>query len=452
MLFHSLPFIFLFLLFLSGFCIFKNEARLVYVTLFSYFFYAWWHPPYLILLVGFTLFAHYVVLANLSPTLFKVAIALSLTPLCLFKYTAFFIRNLNSLLGLSIPLETNWALPLGISFITFTVIAYLVDTRRGVYPAQTSITRTALYLSFFPHLIAGPIMRPKELLPQLNHLRIKPALAKLGFFLFSVGMVKKIVFADQIAIWVDRWYPVDAALNLPRSLFLFYAFPVQIYCDFSGYTDMALGLAFILGVRLPLNFNRPYVSTSIREFWRRWHITLSRWLRDYLYIPLGGNRYGMGRTFFTLLITMLLGGFWHGAAWTFVLWGAYHGALLVFERLLGRGKALNKPSLIRTLFAFHLVAIGWILFRAHGWSEVRHMVGGFFVPGDWKDSFVTVGFQVGLIGLFFLVHKWDRISMVVWFVRRFRKGAFLYALAIILIILSKILSIGNPSAFIYFDF
>jgi len=454
MLFHSFTFIIFFLILLAGLGLFRNNARIYYMLGASYLFYGWWNPYYLILLLGLTLFAYGMAfLSRGSRMLFGFVLAGILLPLGIFKYTGFFARNITSIFGTEWSFDANWQLPIGISFITFTLIAYLVDVRKRILEPEKSFAKIALYVSFFPQLIAGPIMRPRELLPQLKHLFFKPHMVKLGLFLFAVGMTKKVVFADQIAIWIDQIYDPASTQSFFHSAFVFYGFPVQIYCDFSGYTDMAMGIALMLGIRLPLNFNRPYTAVSIRDFWRRWHITLSRWLRDYLYIPLGGSRKGYAATSLTLAITMILGGLWHGAAWTFVIWGALHALFLIAEHGLKRIKpsGFGWPKWLKIFVTFHLVGIAWILFRARGPSEVYHILSGFVVPGNGIEFLSQAFFPVSLIAIFLMFHFRDRLSYWIWLVTHL-PGAFIYAAALSLILFSKALSIGNPSAFIYFDF
>ena len=263
----------------------------------------------------------------------------------------------------------RFALPLGISFMTFTITAYVVDTYRSQYPVEKKLQRLLAYVLFFPHLIAGPILRPNELLPQFSHwTRAIDARFTLGVCLFANGLTKKLVFADIIAGAVDHVYASTAQqLSAWEYLLAIHGFSVQIYCDFSGYTDMAIGTACILGIRLPINFRRPYAAHSIIDFWRRWHITLSSWLRDYLYIPLGGNRNGEGRRLLNLMTTMVLGGLWHGAAWTFVIWGALHGTALVGVHLLRARLArwnIVVPAWLGILGTFYFVTFAWVYFRA----------------------------------------------------------------------------------------
>ncbi len=302
------------------------------------------------------------------------AVSLDLGLLGVFKYLDFLIDSVDRVLrsvGLGAPLPLlQVALPVGISFFTFQAISYVVDVYQGDAERASSID-VAVYLAFFPHLVAGPIVRAREFIPQLARPRDPRAIpAGLALFLIAGGLVKKIVIADLLATRiVDPVFGSPEAHSALEVLVAVYGYAVQIYCDFSGYTDMAIGLALLLGFRFPQNFDRPYAATSLAEFWRRWHMTLSRWLRDYLYIPLGGNRGGTRRTYRNLMITMVLGGLWHGAAWTFVVWGAIHGGGLAAERWWRErdGEAAAPPALPRVLawvVTFHVVCLAWVFFRS----------------------------------------------------------------------------------------
>jgi alginate O-acetyltransferase complex protein AlgI len=312
------------------------------------------------------------------------AVALDLGVLGVFKYYSFFAQQWADALGKvglgsSLPLLTI-ALPVGVSFFTFQAISYVVDVkRRQVEPAGT--LDFAVYLSFFPHLVAGPIVRAREFLPQLAGPRNPGRVAVgSGLSLIALGVVKKVVLADFLArALVDRVFAVPQAYGAPDVLLAAYGYTAQIYCDFSGYTDMAIGLALLLGYVFPQNFRSPYRATGFRDFWRRWHMTLSRLLRDDLYIPLGGNRGGRLLTYRNLMITMVLGGLWHGAAWPFVLWGAFHGLGLVAEHALG-GR-LKLPGWLRWLVTFHLVVFGWVLFRSPSLGGFGAFVSRLSVPG-----------------------------------------------------------------------
>ncbi len=296
-----------------------------------------------------------------------LAVALDLATLGVFKYYGFFAQQISDLLndlGLGMPFPlVQLALPVGISFFTFQAISYVVDVKRGlVRPAKT--IDAAVYLSFFPHLVAGPIVRAREFLPQLASPRDPNRVAVgAGIGLIGLGLIKKVVIADFLArTVVEPVFAVPQAYGGANILLAAYAYTAQIYCDFSGYTDMAIGLALLMGYTFPQNFRSPYRATGLRDFWRRWHMTLSRFLRDFLYIPLGGNRGGPLLTYRNLFITMLLGGLWHGAAWTFVLWGVLHGVGLIIEHMwAGR---VRLPGWLRWLVTFHVVVFGWIIFRS----------------------------------------------------------------------------------------
>jgi D-alanyl-lipoteichoic acid acyltransferase DltB (MBOAT superfamily) len=335
----------------------------------------------------------------------RVAVAGNLLNLGVFDYYTFFAsavaHALNALgLGMPLPLLTV-ALPVGISFYTFQAISYTVDVKRGLI-APARLIDTTLYLSFFPHLVAGPIVRAREFLPQLERPRDPNKVAvSSGLTLIGLGLIKKVVIADYLGrTIVDPVFGVPQAYHAPDVLLAGYAYAAQIYCDFSGYTDIAIGLALLMGFVFPKNFNSPYRATGFRDFWRRWHMSLSRFIRDDLFIPLGGSRGGALFTYRNLMITMVLVGLWHGAAWTFVLWGTYHGIGLVAEHAIG-GR-LKLPGWLRWLVTFHLVVFGWILFRATSLQNFWEFVSRLAVPGVptlWSATVlaaiaVTIGFQL----------------------------------------------------------
>jgi len=367
-----------------------------FILVASYVFYAAASPLFCLLLAGVTLWnAGAARLIHRSPhdrtrrRLCAVAVAGDLLTLGVFKYYTFFVqavaRVLHSVsLGMPLPLLTI-ALPVGISFFTFQAISYTVDVKRGLI-APANLIDTAIYLSFFPHLVAGPIVRAREFLPQLARPRNPDRVAvSSGLTLIGLGLVKKVVIADYLGrTVVDPVFGVPHAYHAPDVLLAGYAYAAQIYCDFSGYTDIAIGLALLLGFVFPQNFNSPYRATGFRDFWRRWHMTLSRFLRDFLYIPLGGSRGSRLLTYRNLMITMVLGGLWHGAAWTFVIWGAFHGLGLVCEHAFG-GK-LKTPGWLRWFVTFHLVVLGWVVFRAQAvgvaWSFLSRL-GSWGAPTLW---------------------------------------------------------------------
>jgi alginate O-acetyltransferase complex protein AlgI len=341
-------------------------------------FYGAWDPSFLPLLMGLAAVNHLAgrrLARHPSRAILIVAISLNLAVLAGFKYIGFICSNLNVLLSWlqvegRVPLYQA-QLPLGLSFVVFQAISYIVDVYRGKL-ASCAYSRLVMYLTFFPHVVAGPIVRASEFLPQIetppDPRRIE---AGRAFWLIQCGMFKKVVLASYLASTaVDPVFAVPAAYAYLDRLVALYAYALQIYFDFSGYTDIAIGVALLLGVRFPPNFDSPYRSASIQEFWRRWHITLSRWLRDFLYIPLGGSKGGHLNTYRNLMLTMLLGGLWHGANWTFVIWGFLHGLALAVERWLESrwdfvGDRFRLPvRVVRTVLTFHIVCLCWVFFRA----------------------------------------------------------------------------------------
>lgn len=321
--------------------------------------------------------------------LFWVGISIHVANLVFFKYTLFLVDTVEGILGLELAwagvIERNIVLPVGISFYTFQFLSYFIDVRKGRIEPTPSLLRFWVYISFFPQLIAGPIMRGNELMPQLEELekkKVRWSEMKYGLALFITGLLKKIVFADQLAQLVDPLFVQGADLNGAESWIAAYLFGFQIYFDFSAYSDMALGLAGILGIRLVLNFDTPYLSANPSEFWKRWHITLSRWIRDYIYIGLGGNRRGPIRVQFNLLAAMLISGLWHGAMWTFVLWGAVHGLLQIVYRWtlklnrwmwVKRVREMKLYRIVAVFCFFHVITWTWVFFRAQSFGQALDM-------------------------------------------------------------------------------
>src|SRR3954471_22218823 len=339
-----------------------------FVIFASYFFYACANPKFCLLLGGITL-GNQAAAKLVQRTaderrrrgIVGAAVTLDLLVLAVFKYYGFFTQSMADTLdgvGLGPPLPLlTIALPVGVSFFTFQAISYVVDVKRRLVPPP-SLTDVAVYLSFFPHLVAGPIVRAREFLPQLATPRDPSRVAAgSGIALIALGLVKKVVIADYLArAVVDPVFAVPQAYSAPDAWLAAYSYTAQIYCDFSGYTDIAIGLALLMGFVFPQNFDRPYRSLGVREFWRRWHMTLSRFLRDFLYIPLGGNRGGRWFVYRNLLITMVLGGLWHGAAWTFVLWGALHGGGIVLEHAFSE-RWDRVPKWVRWSITFNFVVV-----------------------------------------------------------------------------------------------
>lgn len=303
---------------------------------------------------------------------FVTALVLNLGMLGYFKYTGFLLNNLNAL-GVDVTVPSIM-LPAGISFFTFQAIAYLADVYRGTSPAERSLPRLTLFMAFFPQVLQGPILRYGEFAPALTDRRETAADAADGAVRFCFGLAKKVLLADALGQIADGAFAAGDRLAASLAWLGAIAYTLQLYFDFSGYTDMALGLGRIFGFRLPENFNYPYVSKSASEFWRRWHMTLSFWFRDYVYIPLGGSRCSRGRQVLNLLAVWLLTGLWHGSAWNFVLWGLYYAALLMGERFLW-GRALDRlPAALRHVYALVLITIGWVLFRCTSLGQVGEML------------------------------------------------------------------------------
>ena len=465
MVFSSPTFFVFFAVYFLIHLITPRAARIFLIIVGSTIFYAWWKVEYVWLPFFLTAIAYSGVLwIESTHDLLRrkrrltIAIVLLFAPLVFFKYTDFIYRDvIGPILGFDTKI-LDVPLPLGVSFVTFTLTAYVVDVYRGKFGASRSFTTTLGYVLFFPHLIAGPILRPVELIPQLEHPR--PVLAArfaAGITIFTIGLVKKVVFADQIALVVDAAYSGAGMPSGPAALLAIYGFSMQIYCDFSGYTDMAIGLALLIGIRLPNNFLRPYAAASLVDFWRQWHITLSFWLRDYLYIPLGGNRAGRLRTYFNILVTMVLGGLWHGASWTFVLWGFLHGLGIsmvhLSRNLVGKGRALELPGWLGILITFHFVTILWVFFRASDLRKAGQMLTAPFV-GDWSNAasyFDSNLASLMLLAIFFTLHPYDDHRRMRLAIRRVRPE-LVWPLVALLWILALTIGQGGSAKFIYFDF
>ncbi|MBU1217811.1 MBOAT family protein [bacterium] len=413
MLFNSYEFIFFFLPFTFFIYFYLLNQRLVtgakgFLVFASLFFYSWWNIVYLPLILSSMLF-NYVIGNSLNENFKKVKVSkktllifgilANISLLGYFKYSDFFIENFNLALDGSMPL-LHLALPLAISFFTFQQIAYLVDSYRGE-TSEYDFLNYALFVTFFPQLIAGPIVHHAEMMPQFAN---KWNLAKnykniaTGLFIFSIGLFKKVVIADTFAVWATNGFDKAETLNLLEAWATSLSYTFQLYFDFSGYTDMAIGAALLFNIKLPINFNSPYKATSIQDFWRRWHITLSRFLKDYIYIPLGGNRQGTFRTSTNLMATFILGGIWHGAGWTFVFWGFLHGVALVVNHIW-KSLGFKLPTILAWFITFNFVNIAWIFFRAKEWDDAIKVLHGMFfgkilIDSHWQNKldFLNINF------------------------------------------------------------
>lgn len=369
-----------------------NKLRLVpagklWLVAASIFFYGYWSIDYIPLLLA-SIFFNFVIGCAISPhakglrlhasrkTVLAFSIAANIALLGYFKYANFFIDNLNTATGSNYSL-TEIILPLGISFYTFTQIAFLVDSYKGE-AKEYDFVNYALFVTFFPHLIAGPILHHKEMMGQFKSkwtLAIRYRHILMGLFIFSIGLFKKVMIADTFAIWADAGFASGASHDFFSSWATSLSYTFQLYFDFSGYCDMAIGAALLFNIWLPINFNSPYKSLDIQDFWRRWHMTLSRYLRDYLYIPLGGNRCSPARIYFNLMATFVLGGLWHGASWMFVIWGALHGGALVIHRLW-KQMGMSMPNPLAWLVTFLFVNVTWVFFRATSLDDAMTILSG----------------------------------------------------------------------------
>jgi alginate O-acetyltransferase complex protein AlgI len=466
-LFNSFTFLFLFMpLALLAYYL---PARLGFprvatglLVLASLLFYADWGLRYLPLLIGSTVFNYAIgaaVRRHRHRGTLVFGIAANLLALGYFKYAAFAVQTANQLTGTSWPVP-NIILPLAISFYTFTQIAFLVDCYKG-QAEELNFSRYCLFVFFFPHLIAGPIVHHKELMPQFADPRSRvwiPENVAIGIAWLTLGLFKKVVIADGCAPWANTVFetagPVPGLFAWAGAL----AYTFQLYFDFSGYSDMALGLSWFFNIRLPDNFDAPYRATSIIDFWRRWHMTLSRFLRDYLYIPLGGNRHGETSRYRNLFLTMVLGGLWHGAAWTFVIWGAYHGILLAACHLWAHTR-WKVPTFLARSLTFLAVVIGWCFFRAPGFDSALQLLRSMFDVRTWNLASLQPlgGWQIAaptLLALLVFVNLAPTTKD--WVERRqlgIRHGILLALLFAICLLLMRDVSLHfTKSEFIYFNF
>lgn len=385
MVFSSSIFLFIFLpLVIIGYFLLRGRLRNLWLLGASLFFYAWGEPRYILLMI-FSIILNYFFgrfienrKGKIKKLLLAMAVTVNLLLLGYFKYFNFIMENINHLLDKNIQVS-EVALPIGISFYTFQIISYVIDVYRGEVKAQKNILHLALYISLFPQLIAGPIVRYVDVEKQIQQRSVSLEKAALGMRRFMFGFSKKILIADQVCKIADYSFGYSLE-NLPASLAWTgaVAYALQIYFDFSGYSDMAIGLGKIFGFDFLENFDYPYSSKSIKEFWRRWHISLSSWFRDYLYIPLGGNRISSRRTYLNLLIVFMATGIWHGANWTFLFWGLFHGIFLILER--GKwGKIEGKmPDVLKRLYMIVVVITGWVFFRADSIEQAGRYLAAMF--------------------------------------------------------------------------
>ena len=474
MLFPTTVFAVFFLFVFAGGWLLARRRTLwaLFMLVVSYVFYGWWNWRFLSLIVFCTLFNHAAALLlsrcredRFRKTVLVLAVVTDLGILGFFKYYRFFAMSIyafcnRSGIACSLPL-LEIVLPVGISFFTFQAMSYVVDVYRREIPPADSVLDFATYLAFFPQLVAGPIVRASVFLPQIRN-PYNPGAVDAGqaVTLILVGLFKKVVLANLLAgILVDPLFNYPESYGNVDILLGVYGYAAQIYCDFSAYSDIAIGTAILLGIRFPANFNAPYAACSFREFWRRWHISLSTWLRDYLYIPLGGSRRGGWLTQRNLFITFLLGGLWHGASWRFAAWGALHGVYLVAERAIRRWvPSYDGPSIawrgalkvLSIVIVFHGVCLSWVFFRAETFADAWTLLGGL---AAWRSpSLLSIPALVLLVAGFGVqLGDGDRLEPV-W--RWFNRQSFLLQGLLAAIILTVILGLGpqGVAPFIYFQF
>lgn len=399
MTFASVDFIIFFFIVLGITAIIERRLaskwKEVFFLLASYFFYGYWDWRFCFLLLFITIVSYFTAKASHNKWASTIGITVPLVVLGIFKYFNFFLSSAAAVIGHDLGV-LKIILPVGISFYTFQALSYVIDVHRGKIAVENDFIKLALYISFFPQLVAGPIVKAADFLPQLRQDRkITIENIKTGIQIFVFGLFKKIVLADHLSVFVDDVFSKPAAFHWATILLAVVSYSLQIYFDFSGYSDMAIGCAKCLGYDFKKNFNLPYISQSVTEFWRRWHISLSTWLKEYLYIPLGGNRKGKARQYVNLFLTMLLGGLWHGANWTFMFWGGLNGLALCINKLLPakkRGVVLQTLSVIGT---FCFISFTWIFFRSESFSVAWTIIKGIITfqngirqPFSW--SFVAI--------------------------------------------------------------
>jgi len=473
MLFNSSQFFVFFTIVFSLYLCLKKKHQNILLLGASYVFYGAWNWKFLSLLWISTIVDYFCALEINKTELQKrkkfflfISICTNLFILGIFKYCNFFVNSFQALLkpfGLSTSIPYfNIILPIGISFYTFQTLSYTIDVYyRRMQPTKKFLD-FALFVAFFPQLVAGPIERAKNLLPQIaskRHLSFPQFFE--GCFLIFWGLFQKVYIADNLAQIVDLCFSNPDTMRYgPTVLLALYAFAFQIFCDFAGYSNIARGIGKCLGFNIMINFNLPYFSTNPQEFWKRWHISLSSWLKDYLYIPLGGNRQGQSKTYRNIFITMLLGGLWHGAAWTFILWGAYQGCLIViYRKIKPFFSSNNKYSekiwfVLKVVFFFHVTCLGWLIFRAQSVEQILIMLQALIF--HWQDITLYKFFDllnmlnpyVPIIIFVQILQYWKKDLMIIYKLPMFLRATLYYVFSLLLIIYG----VTGAKAFIYFQF
>jgi D-alanyl-lipoteichoic acid acyltransferase DltB (MBOAT superfamily) len=459
----------IFLIFYSGFSS-TGFWKKLYVILFSLFFYYKSSGPYIGIFIGMIFLDYNIALAIerfenglKRKFLLLCSIILSLSFLLYFKYSNFFLNIVNDSFGTDYLIK-NLFLPIGISFYTFQSISYIIDVYQKKIESSKSFIDYTFYMTFFPHLVAGPIVRAKDFIPQIkNPIFVDSNVIKNGFLRIMIGLVKKLLIADFLSKYVDIVHSNPSLYSGFENLMSMYAYTFQIYFDFSGYSDIAIGIALLLGYTLNENFDSPYLSFNITQFWRKWHISLSTWLRDYIYIPLGGNKKGEFNTYLFLMITMLIGGFWHGADWKFIIWGALHGLALAIHKLYLSLKKSDSNSIgnrffsaVSLILTFHFVALLWILFRAQSYTSAIDSISKIRTNTKLFDitSFFVARGEVIYMLLISIVIAFCPLFIKKHIKAYFQKIPFVFILLLFLLTLQVILQLKDQEVqpFIYFQF
>jgi D-alanyl-lipoteichoic acid acyltransferase DltB (MBOAT superfamily) len=458
MLFHTWVFALFFAVVYPVYLLVRNtRLRLPWLLAASYVFYGWWNPLYLVLILWSTS-VDYAAVRGMAHTRFRkpwlaLSVVNNLGLLGFFKYGGFVAETVNAVLayfgaGAAVP-EPGLLLPVGISFYVFQSMSYTIDYYRGDVAEEPSFIRYAAFVSLFPQLVAGPIERARNLLPQLRRApRLGADDVADGLSLFVVGLFKKLALADYLALYVDKVYGAPGGFEAPALALATFAFGWQIYFDFSGYTDMARGVGRMLGIRLMLNFDNPYLATGLGDFWRRWHISLSTWFRDYVYVPMGGNRRGHLRTYVHMALTMLVSGLWHGASWTFVAWGALHAAGRVLTRRLETTAFYRDrvPAFVKRTWVFAFVTFAWIFFRARTFDDAALIVGRLARFG-WSDP------RFPLIAAALVLAVWLYERLYESGLRRLlRASPVRVGLVVLMIVWLAAFAVSAEHPFIYFQF
>jgi len=464
MVFSSLVFLWLFLPVVLGlYFIAQDKYRNLLLLIASLFFYAWGEPIYLSVMVLSIIVNYFCGLkiakndGTKNKMVLVIGVIINLALLGVFKYSGFVIENINALTGLSIEVK-QLPLPIGISFYTFQSLSYLVDIYRGVCVPQRNIVKMGLFISFFPQLIAGPILKYYDLASQIDNRMVTWNKFNEGAVRFLIGLAKKVVIANIMAKTADEVFAMNMVdISTQDAWIGIIAYTFQIYFDFSGYSDMAIGLGKMFGFNINENFNYPYVANSIKDFWRRWHISLSTWFKEYLYIPLGGNRLGIAKTYRNLVIVFFMTGLWHGASWNFVIWGLWHGLFSVIERLIPVEKIL-RWRLLQSVYTLLVVICGWVFFRAETLSHASEYLHRMFVPykTDVMTKLWTREFEIVLVlavvccGIFNELYKKLPIRENI---KQFTVTAIKPAFCVVAAYLSVLMLASNTyNPFIYFRF